>query len=151
MVMGWSPGPAPAELADVAEGERAQERAQGGGGHHPVAEDLAGGAGAQYVGVVDAVAAGDHRLGQGEQLAPGAVGAGAVAKVDELIDDLLDAEPLGQRRGEDQPGVGDRVGVVEGDGQGVGTVRRWHRESALRVRVPGASATPFSQLRGPFS
>jgi hypothetical protein len=43
------------------------------------------------------------------------------------------------------------VGVIEGHGQDDGTVRRWHRDSALRVRVPGASATPFSQLRGPFS
>jgi hypothetical protein len=32
------------ELADVAEGERAQERADGGWGHHLVAEHLGGGA-----------------------------------------------------------------------------------------------------------
>ena len=38
---------------------------------------------------------------------------GAVAEVDEL----LDAEPRGQRRGEDHAGVRDRVGVVEGHGQ----------------------------------
>jgi hypothetical protein len=79
------------------------------------------------------------------------VSAGAVAEVDQVVDDPLDTEPLGQCRGQGQPGIGDRVGVVEDDRQGVETVRRWHRESALRVGVPGASATPFSQLRGPFS
>jgi hypothetical protein len=45
----------PVELADMAEGERAQEGPQGGGGHDPVAQHLAGGATAQQVGVVDAV------------------------------------------------------------------------------------------------
>src|SRR5688572_17154739 len=58
---------------------------------------------------------------------------GAVAEVDEL----LDAEPRGQRRGEDQAGVGDRVDIVEGHGQDDGTVRRWHRESALLTGTDG--------------
>ena len=37
-------GEHPVELADVAEGEGPQERAQGGGRHHPVTEDRPGGA-----------------------------------------------------------------------------------------------------------
>jgi hypothetical protein len=45
----------PVELADVPEGERAQEGPQGGAGHDPVAHHLAGGATAQQVGVVDTV------------------------------------------------------------------------------------------------
>src|SRR6266508_4104551 len=45
----------PVELADVPEGERAQEGPQGGGRHDPMAEHLAGSATAQQVGVVDAV------------------------------------------------------------------------------------------------
>jgi hypothetical protein len=56
-----------------------------------VAKDFGGGAGAQDVG--------DHRLGQGEQLAAGAVSAGAVTEVDQVVDELLDAEPFGQRCG----------------------------------------------------
>ena len=61
----------PVELADVAEGERAEERPQGGGRHDPMAEHLAGGATAQQVGVVDAVPTRQHRVDQGQQLAAG--------------------------------------------------------------------------------
>jgi hypothetical protein len=58
-------------------------------------------------------------------------GAGPVAKVDQLIGQVLDAEPLGKDSGQDQPGVGDRVGVVERDRKPVGTVGGWHRKGAL--------------------
>jgi hypothetical protein len=44
------------ELADVTEGERAQERAERGWGDDPVAEHLSGLPGAEHIGVVDAVA-----------------------------------------------------------------------------------------------
>jgi hypothetical protein len=79
------------------------------------------------------------------------VGAGAVAEVDQLIDDCLDPQPFGQRGGQQQPGVGDRVVVVE------------HRNKPCRAvgggieKLPSSSgsmdvsATPFSLLRGPFS
>jgi hypothetical protein len=56
----------PVELAHMPEGERAQERAQRGGCHDAVAEHLAGGAAAQQVGVVDAVATRDHGVDQGQ-------------------------------------------------------------------------------------
>jgi len=52
----------PVQLADVPEGKRAQERPQRRGGHHPVAEHLGSGSGAQHVGVIDAVATGDQRV-----------------------------------------------------------------------------------------
>jgi hypothetical protein len=45
------------ELADVAEGERAQERPQRRGRHHPVAKHRRRGSGAQRIGVVDTVTA----------------------------------------------------------------------------------------------
>jgi hypothetical protein len=43
--------------------------------------------------------------------------AGTVAEVDQLVDDRLEPEPLGQGGGQQQPGVGDRVVVVERDGE----------------------------------
>ena len=48
-------------------------------------------------------------------LRPGRCCAGPVAEVDQLVDDLLHPQPLGQRGGQQQAGVGDRVVVVEGD------------------------------------
>jgi hypothetical protein len=141
----------PVELADVAEGEGAQERLQRAWCHHPVAEHLGGGAGAQHVGVVDAVAAGQQRVHQGQHLAAGPVVAGPGAKVDQLVDGRFDPQTLGQRCGQQQPSVGDGVVVIEDHHKAVGTVRRWHRESALLIGTNDVSATPFSQLRGPFS
>jgi hypothetical protein len=120
----------PVELADMAEGERAQERPQRTGRHHPVAEHGCGGPGAQHVGVVDAVAAGHQRMHQGQQLAAGPVCTGPLTKVDQLVDHLLDAQAVGQRSWQQQPGVGDRVVVIEGHAEGVGAVGGWHRESA---------------------
>jgi hypothetical protein len=73
------------ELADVAEGEAAQEGPQRGTGHHPVAEHGRGEPGAEHVGVVDAVTADHQRVQQGEHLAARPVGTRTVAKVDQLM------------------------------------------------------------------
>jgi hypothetical protein len=124
----------PVELADVAEGEGAQEGPQGGGGHDPVAQHLAGGATAQQVGVVDAVPTRQHRLDQGQQLAAGPVRASPLAQVDQRIGGLLDAEPLGQGGRQQQAGVGDGVGVVEAGVELVQGVGGSHRERALQMR-----------------
>ena len=95
-------------------------------------------AGAQHVGVVDAVATGHHRVHQGQHLAAGPVGAGAVAEVDQLIDQPPRSpaarrawraaaarrwRPRGRRR---TPTT--RL---------VGTVGGWHRESALLIGTDG--------------
>jgi hypothetical protein len=53
-------------------------------------------------------------VNHGQQLGAG-VGAGRAAQADQLVSGLLDAEPLGQGRGQQQPGVGDSVAVVEAD------------------------------------
>jgi len=141
----------PVQLADVAEGERAQERAQRRGGHHPMPEDLLGASGPQHVSVVDRVAAGHHRVQQGQHLAAGPVVAGPVAEVDEFVDDCLDIQVFGQGCGQHQAGVGDGVVVIEGDDEGVRGVRRWHRKGALRGGVPGWLATAILPAQGPFS
>jgi hypothetical protein len=125
------------ELADVAEGEAAQERPQRRGGHDTVAEHRRGGPGAQQVGVVDAVRPSDDRVDQGQHLAPRAVVAGPLAKVDQLVDDRLDAKAFGKGGGQQQPGVGDGVVIVEHRHHGAGAVGGWHRESALLVGTNG--------------
>jgi hypothetical protein len=70
---------------------------------------------AQQFHVVDAVGAGDHGVHQGSQLAARAGRARPVAEIHQLVGGLLDPQPLGQRGGQQQPGRGDRVLVVEGD------------------------------------
>jgi hypothetical protein len=48
-------------------------------------------------------------------LRPGTGRAGAVTEVDELVGGLLDPQPLGQRGGQQQSGMCDGPGIVEGD------------------------------------
>ena len=121
----------PVELADVAEGEAAQEGPQRGGGHDPVAEHPCGGTTAQQVGVVDAVGPGNHRVDEGCELAAGVGRAWPLAEADELVGGLLDTKTLAEGGGQQQPGVGDGVGVVEGDVELVERVGGWHRKGAL--------------------
>jgi len=128
----------PVELADVPEGEGAQEGPQGGGRHDPVAQHLAGGATAQQVGVVDAVPTRQHRVDQGQQLAAWPVRASPLAQVDQRVGGLLDPEPLGQGGGQQQARIGDRVGVVKGAVELVEGVGGLHRESALLVWEHGS-------------
>ena len=101
------------QLADVPEGERAQERPQRRRGHDAVAEHGRGGPGAQQVGVVDAVATSHQRVDQGQHLAARSVGTGSIAQIDQLVDDRLDTEPLDQGGRQQQTSVGDRVVVIE--------------------------------------
>jgi hypothetical protein len=154
MVMGPSPGPAPAahavELADVAEGEAAQEGPQRGRGHHPVAEHGRGEPGAEHVGVVDAVTADHQRVQQGEHLAARPVGTRTVAKVDQLIDGGLDPQPLSQRGGQEQPGAGTPWLSSKQLSSWSRGGRMPSRKCLLLWAWP-LSQAPFSQFRGPFS
>jgi hypothetical protein len=66
---------------------------------------------------------------QGEQLATGPGRARTITQINELVGELLDPEPLGQRRGQQQPRGGDGVIVIEGDVDGVeNDVRGSHRK-----------------------
>jgi hypothetical protein len=85
-----------------------------------VAEHRRSRASAQQVGVVDAVPTRHQGVDQDQHLAARVSGTGAVAQVDQLVGQLLDAQPPGQRGGQQQAGVGDGVVVVEGDGEPVG-------------------------------
>jgi hypothetical protein len=151
MVIAASAGPAPAahpreelfaepvELADVPEGEGAQESTDCGRGHYPVAEHPAGGATAQQVGSVDAVPTRDHQVDQGQQLAARPGRTGPVSQVDQLVGGLFDAQPLGRRGSQQHTRIGDRVGVVEADVEPVQGVGGSHRERALLVWEHGSS------------
>ena len=123
------------ELADVAEGERAQPGPDRGGRHHPMAQHRPGRPGPQQLDVVDAVTTRGQRVDQGEQLAtrPGRTRPGT--QVHELIGELLDAEPFGQRRGQQQPSMRDRPLVIERDIDLVqANVRGSHRKGASGLR-----------------
>ena len=128
MVRGASPGPAPAaqargqqpaahpvQLADVAPPEAAQEGSQGGRGLDHAADGAGRPAGAQHVGVVDAVAAGQGGSHQRHQLVAGVGPARGIAQVQVLLYQLRQAQVQGQGGRKDQPGVGHQAVVVEGD------------------------------------
>ena len=127
MVRGAAAGPAPlppgageeaaadgVELARVTEGKRAQEGAERGGRAQLSAEHGRGGTGAQARRVVDAVAAGERGVDEGECLEAGARGAGGSAELHVLVDELLEAQLRGQGGGQQQAGVGHRVTIREG-------------------------------------
>src|SRR5213078_103597 len=66
----------------------------------------------------------------GQQLGAG-VGSPGPGKAEQLVGGRLDTEPLGEGGGQQQPGVGDGVGVVEAGGELVEGMRHWHRKGAL--------------------
>jgi hypothetical protein len=122
------------ELTDVAEREAAQPGPNGGGRHHPVPEHAGGRPAAQQLYVVDAVPARDHGVDHGEQLRSWVGRARPVAEIDQLVGGLLDPQPLGERGGQQQPGRGDRVLVIERDIDLVQHhVRGSHRKGVLRL------------------
>ncbi len=142
MVRGPSPGPAsspgpcqqlathPIQLADLAPPEAAQEDPQAGpqGGWRldHAAESAGRPAGAQHVGVVDAVAASQRGGQQGHNLVARVRPTRGIAQVEALPDQLGPAQVLGQRGGKDQPGIVDQAVVIAGDVDAVGVAAWWH-------------------------
>ena len=135
MVNGASPGPAPArpgpgqqlaahpvQLADVAPTEAAQEGAQGGGCLDCAAQGAGGPAGAQHVGVVDAVSPSQRRRNQGHHLVARVRPARGAAKVELVVDQFGQAQAPGQGGRKDQPGIGHQAVIVEGDADAIGVV-----------------------------
>jgi len=87
-----------------------------------MAKHLAGRSGPQPVGIVDPFPAGQGRVDQRHGLVAHVGGPWRPAEVDTLIEQLREHESLSQAGGKDQAGVGDRVVVVEGDGDLIGAV-----------------------------
>jgi hypothetical protein len=113
----------PVELANVAPGEAPQERAEGRGGLDAEAEDPLGATGSQGVRVVDAVAAGEGRHDQGQELVADVRSTGLVAEVEIRIHELTQTEVMGQAGRQQEPRVGDQPIVVEGHIEPVEAVR----------------------------
>ena len=109
MVMGPSPGPAPAAHARPMRVSatrsswrmwpkvKLRRKVPSATSHHPVAEHGRGGPGTKQLGVIDAVGPGDDRVQQGQHLAARPVMAGPVAEVDQPIDGCLDPQAVSQR------------------------------------------------------
>ena len=112
------------ELADVAPAEAAQEGPERGRRLHGAAEHAPGAAGAQRIGVGDAVAARERRGDQGQQLVAGVRPPRRVTEVEVGVRQFTEAEPAGERGGEQQARVVHQAVVVEGDVYPVG-VARW--------------------------
>ena len=85
---------------------------------------LAVAAGAQGIGVSDAVAAGERRGDQGQQLVAGVRPPRRVTEVEVGVRQFTEAEPAGERGGEQQARMVHEAVVVEGDVYPVG-VARW--------------------------
>ena len=137
MVNGPSPGPAPAaqarasssrlaahpvQLTDMAPAEAAQESAQGGRRLDYAAESAGRPAGAQRVGVVDAVAARQRRGHQSRNLIARIGSAWRIAEVEVPVNQLGQTQVQGQGGRKEQASIGHQAVVVEGDLDPVGVV-----------------------------
>jgi hypothetical protein len=143
-VKGAEPGPAPAPQAraDVAPGEAAQEGAQGGGGLDAEAQDPAGSAGAEGLGVVDAVATCERGHQERQELVPHVRPAGGPAEVEEPLDQLLQAQVESQRGRQQEPRIGHELRPVERRVDPVNAVGRSHPAGAPWFGFDGCVATP---------
>jgi hypothetical protein len=76
--------------------------------------------GPQRVGVVDALTARPRRVDEGHGLVAGVGVARRASQPDVRVEELAQAQSLGQGSGLHQPGVGDGVAVIELGGEAVG-------------------------------
>ena len=107
----------------MAPAEAAEESPERGRRLHGAAEHAPGAAGAQGIGVSDAVAAGERRGDQGQQLVAGVRAAWRITEVEVGVRQFTEAEPAGERGGEQQARVVHEAVVVEGDVYPVGVAR----------------------------
>ena len=105
----------PVQLADVAPPEAAQEGAQGGRRLDHAAQHPPGAAGAQRIGVVDAVAARQRRGDQGHHLVSRVRPPRRIPQVEVMVNQLGQAQVLGEGGRKQQPGVVDQAVVIEGN------------------------------------
>ena len=138
------------QLADVAPGERAQERSQRGRRPDPV-EQRAHRPVPQHVHVVDAVGARCHPGDQAADLHL-RVRPARIADHDVAADQRRQAGPLGQAHHRHQAGPRHQIRLVEACGDLQRIVRQSHPAGVLSARDSGASATPIVPAqRTPFT
>ena len=112
----------PIQLADLAPPEAAQEGPQGGWCLDHAADGASRPAGAQHVGVVDAVSSGQSRSHQRHHLVAGVGSAWGATQVQVPVNQFGQSQMLAQRGWQDQPSIGHQAVVVEGDLDAVGVV-----------------------------
>jgi len=123
------PGPADrlgdhrVELADMTEGEGAEEGPERGWRHHLERQHLARRSGAQPVRVVDVARTGEDRRDEREHLAPGSRPTNPAGEAQRFVDQCLQTDADHERRRHDQPGVGDEARLVEDHPDPVGHAR----------------------------
>ncbi len=134
MVNGPSPGPAPADQARASSSrltrsswrtwppETAQEGPQGGWRLDYAADGASRPAGAQHVGVVNAVSSGQSRRHQRHHLVAGVGSAWGATQVQVPVNQFGPAQMPAQRGWQDQPSIGHQAVVVKGDLDAVGVV-----------------------------
>ena len=116
----------PVQLADMAPPEAAQEGTQRGWRLDRATQGAGRPPGAQHVGVVDAVAASQSGGHQRHHLIAGVGSAWRIAQVEPPVNQLGQAEILGQGGRQEQPGIGHQAVIVEGDLDPVGVVAWQH-------------------------
>ena len=80
-------------------------------------------AGAQHVGVVNAVAAGQGRRHQRQQLVPRVGSTRRISQVNVAVHQFTQTQMLGQSDRQKQSGIGHQTVVVEGDVDAVGAAQ----------------------------
>ena len=99
----------------MAPAEAAQEGPEGGRRLDRATQHARRPAGAQRIGVVDAVTARERRGDQGQQLVAGVRPPRRVTEVEVGVRQFTEAEPAGERGGEQQARLVHEAVVVEGD------------------------------------
>ena len=113
----------PIQLADVAPPETAQERPQGGWRLDYAADGASRPAGAQHVGVVNAVAARQRGCHQGQHVVSRIRPPRRICEVNMVVDEFTQIQVLGQGDRQQQPRIGHQATVVEGDLDPVGVLK----------------------------
>ena len=104
----------PIQLANMTPTEAAQKGPQGGWRLDHAADGPGRTAGAQHVGVVDAVATGQGRGHQGQQLVSRVRTTRRSSQINVVVDELTQTRVLGEGDRKEQPSIGHQAVVVEG-------------------------------------
>ena len=110
----------PIQLADMAPPETPQEGSQRGRRLDYTAQHPIGSPCAQRVGVVNAVATGQCRRHQGQELVSRVGTARRTPQVNIVVHQLAQSQMMGQSDRKDQPCIGHQAVVIEGDVDAVG-------------------------------
>ena len=113
----------PIQLAHVAPPETPQKGSQRGWRLDHTTQHTIGPPSAQRVGVVDAVATGQCRRHQGQELVSRIRPTWRISQVNMVVHQLAQSQMMGQSDRKDQPSIGHQAMIVEGDVDAVGVLK----------------------------